>query len=122
MRYIDITHSGVQLDEATETFLLSELEGLRRECDSVHSCRVHLQGGSSSPERSRPFCVTLLLSTGEHHIVVKSCDGSTSTSTARDTISDVIGEAANELRKLKSSSDCATCSGQSAGTSESVMI
>lgn len=122
MRYIDITHSGVQLDETTETFLLSELDGLRRECDSVHSCRVHLQGGSSSSGRSRPFCVTLLLSTGEHHIVVKSCDGTTNALTARDAISDVIGEAARELRKLKSSSDCATCSGQSLEASESVMI
>lgn len=104
VRYVVVTQSHFQLEEPTEAFLLSELDGLERECDSVRSCRVHLLG------RARSLCVALILSTGEHDIKVMSCERTSSALTERDVIRNAIAEAANELRKLKLSAECATCS------------
>lgn len=109
MRYVVVTQSQFHLDEATEAFLLSGLDGLERECESVRSCRVHLQGS----DRSKPFCVTLLVSTGEHHIHVRACEPTNNALTARDAIHNALGEAASELQKLRLSRNCATCSDQS---------
>ena len=109
MKCIVLTQSKVELDEATETFLLSALDGLERECDSVQSCRVLLQGADSSPGARKPFCVTLLLSTPEYDISIKAIDSTHNALTARDTIRSAIGEAEDELRRLKLTGSCATC-------------
>ncbi len=110
MRYVVVTQSQFELDQPTETFLLSGLDGLHRECDSISSCRVHLQGGISTGGKPKPFCVTLLLSAGEHCIDVRSYEPTNNALTARDAIRAAIEQAANELRDLKAHNDCASCS------------
>lgn len=113
MRNVVVTQSHFVIDKPTETFLFSGLDGLHRECDSLRSCRVHLQGGDSVPGRSRPFSVTLSLSTGEYHINVRSSDPTHNALTARDAIRSALSKAANELRTLRLSSQCLTCSDRS---------
>jgi hypothetical protein len=110
MKYVVITQNQVELDKPTETFLLSALEGLHRECDSIHSCRVHLRGADSTGGKPKPFCVTLSLSAGERHINVRSYEPTNNALTARDAIRAAIEQAADELRELKANNDCVTCS------------
>ena len=111
-RNVVLTHTGFQLDAATEAFLLSAIAGLGRTCDSLLSCRVHLDGGDSQLGRRKPFCVTLSLKTSEHNIAVKMFDGTNNALTARDAIRGAIGAAENELRELKLTSKCTTCCDQ----------
>lgn len=110
MKYVVVTQSQFELDQPTETFLLSGLDGLHRECDSIRSCRVHLQGGVSTGGKLKPFCVTLLLCAGEHHIHVRSYEPTNNVLTARDAIRAAIEQAANELRDLNAYNDCTTYS------------
>jgi hypothetical protein len=112
MRSVVLTHTGFLFDRATETFLLSALAGLGRACDSLLSCRVHLEGGNSQLGRRKPFCVTLSLNTTEHNIVVKMFDGTNNALTARDAIRGAVTAAESELRELKLTSKCTTCCDQ----------
>jgi hypothetical protein len=106
MKYVVVTHSQFDLDKPTETFLLSALDGLQRECDSILNCRVHLQGVDSTSGKPKPFCVTLLLSTGEHHINVRAFEPTNNALTARDAIRAAIDQATLDLRDLKVPSNC----------------
>ena len=112
MRSVVVTQIEVELDRATEVFLFKALAGLERDCDSLQSCQVHLECRPGALGARKPFCVTLLLSTGEHHIMVKSIDATNNALTARDAIRNAIHEAHNELRDLKLSNKCISCCGQ----------
>lgn len=112
MRSIVVTQSEIQLGSTTETFLFSALAGLGRPCDSLQSCRVHLEGGGSSAQPRKPFCVTLYLSAGEHHIAAHACDGTNNVLTARDVIRTAIGVAEDKLRNLKLTNECTSCCNQ----------
>lgn len=109
MRCIVVTQTDVQLEGGTEAFLFNALAGLERECDSLRSSRVHLQGGDRAPQRRKPFCITLSLSAGEHQINVKAADWTNNALTARDAIGTAIRQAEMELRDLKLTNQCATC-------------
>ena len=110
MRNVVVTHSGVELEGAMETFLFGQLAALEAQCDSVQSWRVHLQGRPSSSGRTQQFCVRLLLSTSEHHIAINTFNATHGAFTARDAIRAAIDEAHNELRDLKLTRKCTTCS------------
>src|SRR5688572_3842519 len=112
MRSIVLTHSQIEVEAATETFLLSALTGLDRHCDSLRSCRVHLEGGDASSGHRKPLRITLLLCTGEHYINVQASDWTDNALTARDAIRSVISQAQAELEELKLSNKCRSCCDQ----------
>ena len=109
MRSIVVTQSAVQLDGMAEAYLFSALAGLENQCDSLRSCRVHLQGAEGSPKRRKPFSVTLLLCVGEHFINVRASEWTNNALTARDAIGTAIREAEHELRNLRITNQCSTC-------------
>lgn len=112
MRSVVVTQSELELDSATEAFLFSALAGLERHCDSLRSCRVHVEAGRGSSGGRKPLSVRLLLNTGEHQIKVISLDWTNNCLTARDAIRTAIHQAESELRELKLTNKCATCCDQ----------
>jgi hypothetical protein len=112
MRSIVVTQNEVQLGDVNETFLFSAIAGLERHCDSLHSCQVLLEGGDQTPERRKPFSITLLLRAGDHSIAVKADDWTHNELTARDAICTAIRRAEDELRDLKSTHTCTSCCSQ----------
>ena len=114
MRCLVVTQSEMELDHATEAFLFNALAALECDCDSLRSCQDHLERRNGLRGVGKPFCVTLLLSTGEHQIVVKSIDATNNVLTACDAIRIAIDEAHSELRELKLTNKCTTCCYQQA--------